>query len=99
PPPSSPLFPYTTLFRSLLPLHSDHFVEGDRLADRIVVGGGVGADLFELADVARLLLARCHQRPDLGDALLLDIEESGADGGHQRSEEHTSELQSPYDRV
>src|SRR5690606_41298778 len=76
PPPSSPLFPYTTLFRS----DGRH---PDLLAHQIdrTVHGVVGGDDTRRRDLAGLtvggLLARA--RDDL-------------DG--QRSEEHTSELQS-----
>src|SRR5256885_8581623 len=60
-PPRSTLFPYTTLFRSLLELLRDRV--GDQL------------------------------RVDLGLADLLDVHM------HLRSEEHTSELQSPCNLV
>src|SRR5437867_10014667 len=66
-PPRSPLFPYTTLFRSLRGLH------------------GVGLDRH--ADGHRVHRAA----RDVADHL------HGLRGG--RSEEHTSELQSPYDLV
>src|SRR5437879_9645585 len=63
PPPRSTLFPYTTLFRSLLDSYHDR-----RTAFEFIVNA---------ADVKR-------------DVLL------GDDGGYSdRSEEHTSELQSP----
>src|SRR5437867_7892511 len=69
PPPSSTLFPYTTLFRSdLCGLERIVFVRRPR--DACLVPGRIAGQ---------------HQ---------------GADLAHQpRSEEHTSELQSPYDLV
>src|SRR5437762_3664439 len=63
PPPRSTLFPYTTLFRSLL-----------QVGDLIVVDGGLDRDRREQVALA-LLELRQHAR--------------------ERSEEHTSELQSP----
>src|SRR2546425_12269372 len=90
-PPRSTLFPYTTLFRS---------------RDGVVVGGGVGPDLLELADVPVHFGRRGHERPELLDLRLAHVQEAGAVRGEQplvqagavevavRSEEHTSELQS-----
>src|ERR1019366_10081870 len=49
--------------------------------DGVEIGGGMGADLFELPDVVFLRGAGRHQRPGGGDAGLLYIEETGADGG------------------
>src|SRR5438874_10756629 len=76
-PPRSTLFPYTTLFRSL--------VEPD------VVGGD---EMTPLQDLERLLGA---VDPDGGP------ERAGGDGRagrrYERSEEHTSELQSRRDLV
>src|SRR5437762_10676217 len=76
PPPRSPLFPYTTLFRSLL---RDRDVDG--LADPRRRRRGQALRVAELADphpsAARRLPGPGHRHPD------------------PRSEEHTSELQSP----
>src|SRR5438876_2465738 len=68
-PPRSTLFPYTTLFRSLL---AARHVDG-HARDEVRVAGGEEADHARLVD-------------GLGDA-------------PQRSEEHTSELQSPVHLV
>src|SRR5690606_40110787 len=80
-PPRSPLFPYTTLFRSLA-------VEPDRdehAAER-------GLDLRCLVELGPHALVEQLIQPGGG------VEVVRADGGrlgeHQRSEEHTSELQS-----
>src|SRR5207248_9363881 len=72
-PPSSTLFPYTTLFRS----HHQH--RFDRGASRLPVHGGV---------LRRE--AWCPWSHASGCA---------RSGCQRRSEEHTSELQSPYDLV
>src|SRR5260221_2230335 len=73
-PPRSTLFPYTTLFRSLL-----HVQLADQAAQRLVVDA-VGLAL----GVERV-------------ALLVDAAQAQLD--LQRSEEHTSELQSHSDLV
>src|SRR5256885_7237636 len=82
-PPRSTLFPYTTLFRS-----------GD-VMDRAVARRGVG----ELPGIL----------PGVGDELRISRRRDGRvhreegrqgrDGGDTRSEEHTSELQSPCNLV
>src|SRR5207248_8290432 len=98
PPPTSPLFPYTTLFRShLRPQRADvdQLVEVERflreLADRDQ--RSVDADRAHRdVDARAVEQARIAQRMRLVDA--------AADRGDDlRSEEHTSELQSPYDLV
>src|SRR5690606_40419101 len=86
-PPRPPLFPYTTLFRSLA-VHT----RGVPLADDVDLAalaaktpGLVGAELRNLVNEAALAAARrdaqAVARQDFEDAL-------------ERSEEHTSELQS-----
>src|SRR5256885_11677944 len=77
-PPRSPLFPYTTLFRSLQP--ADGHVEHQRPRK-----AGQGRPVERRAGLARLLVAG-----DQGD---------GAGVTTVRSEEHTSELQSPCNLV
>src|SRR5256885_3985727 len=82
-PPRSTLFPYTTLFRSELVGEDDR---GDhREQQRRRAGEPWALACFELAD---------RRRERGADA------EAGSDQQHQpRSEEHTSELQSPCNLV
>src|SRR5699024_11330760 len=84
PPPSSPLFPYTTLFRSYF-----HDTEATH--------AGMPASSFEAAASACVLtLARIlSTNPHAGWA---DLPRAFA-GATFRSEEHTSELQSRFDLV
>src|SRR3712207_8338702 len=81
-PPRSTLFPYTTLFRSRLPV-----VEGRLVADE----DDAAAALQELGGPLALKLTRAGlvHKSELG-ALALDL----ATEDDVRSEEHTSELQS-----
>src|SRR5690348_18059985 len=80
-PPTSTLFPYTTLFRSRV-------LDG-AVAHQVAVGEEVGAE--GAADVAL---------PVVDDATL-HVHQVGVGGvgGGDRSEEHTSELQSPVHLV
>src|SRR5438445_6217182 len=74
-PPTSTLFPYTTLFRSLRPGHGGGHRRGSEpaMSERIRIAPSVlSADLTRLAEQVGQVLA----------------------GGADRSEEHTSELQS-----
>src|SRR5256885_5153850 len=94
PPPRSPLFPYTTLFRSAGAAERDPGVAGeaaarerDRAAARRQAGSG-------------------RQRVELRPGLVADEGQSDVDvhaaatgRGPVRSEEHTSELQSPCNLV
>src|SRR5256885_6635426 len=64
-PPRSTLFPYTTLFRSLIAFWREHFVDS-AIEDLKIPFGAVATDLHS---------------------------------GAERSEEHTSELQSPCNLV
>src|SRR5207248_7853182 len=90
--PSSPLFPYTTLFRSQVGVEVECKVAEAILPRHYQQGfhstatcGAIGA----AAGAARLLgLDRQTTRCALGLA-----------ASQARSEEHTSELQSPYDLV
>src|SRR3712207_7678659 len=78
-PPRSTLFPYTTLFRSL---------RGQRLAVR----GGDRAPQQVLADVAQQ--RQVQLVGDLTGIAEAPVERVAQEGHDQRSEEHTSELQS-----
>src|SRR5690242_20963109 len=95
PPPSSTLFPYTTLFRSAY-----RGLSGSDLAED-VVGGGVGVvaveELFEcLVELVTVQSAGTVevQSGENGGAVL-----AGDGGDRVRSEEHTSELQSHVNLV
>src|SRR5207248_9191458 len=81
--PTSTLFPYTTLFRSCFTLVINRSVNG-------ITEKSHDAFYFLLAiqiySKIRYFRRQFHQR----NQLYFD---------HQRSEEHTSELQSPYDLV
>src|SRR5258708_39553926 len=91
-PPRSTLFPYTTLFRSEQHVHA---VDGrKRLAGR--EQGGLEAELGDdRSEVGDALRAELVDRLDDADLVpeLLQPEDVLEDG--PRSEEHTSELQSP----
>src|SRR5207248_5944988 len=76
-PPTSPLFPYTTLFRSEPPVLAARSLCGP--VDELGPGQEVDGDVLA------------------GRDLLLEVPPPGAEP--VRSEEHTSELQSPYDLV
>src|SRR5207248_5720320 len=97
-PPSSPLFPYTTLFRS-------------GRADEVVVEVqlvGLAAEPSHPLHAREELRLEAILRPldlagrrprlsDLADLLVDHARELGEVVPRPRSEEHTSELQSPYD--
>src|SRR5256885_15905320 len=95
-PPRSTLFPYTTLFRSLVAV--------ERL-DQRPVGARAGEPAFD--QVGGPLVAELNRRRlqllaprDLVDQLLRALDQRRL-AAHQRerSEEHTSELQSPCNLV
>src|SRR5437867_7474313 len=82
PPPTSTLFPYTTLFRSAVGIEEKHIGLAGLDADD--VGAPRGAH-------------DCVGNGGIGDQHILDV---ARQVDHTiRSEEHTSELQSPYDLV
>src|SRR5690242_21280871 len=92
-PPCSTLFPYTTLFRSVLLPH---------VGDRVTVGVGRrtgqrerraerdGVRRRRYGHHRRVVSGRCHAEPTVVDRATL---------GRLRSEEHTSELQSHVNLV
>src|SRR3712207_4897765 len=80
-PPRSTLFPYTTLFRSVLDL-----VRPDDHTGAVDVTGLVELDVLRHA----LLVVGVHPRQQVGPGLLAGLVAVNQD----RSEEHTSELQS-----
>src|SRR5436189_575153 len=83
-PPRSTLFPYTTLFRSpLVPVEAEP-LEG--LEDRgdVLVGRARTVGVLDPEDEGPAVVARVEP-----------VEQRGARATTARSEEHTSELQSP----
>src|SRR2546427_6647449 len=78
-PPRSTLFPYTTLFRSLL-----EEVSALRVEEQVIAG---------------LQAQRAQRLGDDGDFLLVGAERDERALGVERSEEHTSELQSQSNLV
>src|SRR3989454_8425541 len=101
-PPRSTLFPYTTLFRSLPP--NGHLTPNDRtelrgvrqLQTRGRRRRGHVAVILDGRPARRGSLLRLDQDHAVRRAAAVDREE-GSRGG--RSEEHTSELQSPCNLV
>src|SRR5207248_11752458 len=91
-PPSSPLFPYTTLFRSRCQ-RAEIADRQPRCADRAVRGGTRQGSLSAAADHR----SGGHAIRPTAEILLHAAQ--GAVRRSARSEEHTSELQSPYDLV
>src|SRR5207248_11138806 len=98
PPPRSNPFPYTTLFRSYHGDMAAYRAAKQRLFTDLLKTGGaavLNADSPEFADLAALCRDRRHPVIGYGTAAAeLRIVERVP-----RSEEHTSELQSPYDLV
>src|SRR5256885_6482162 len=91
-PPRSTLFPYTTLFRSHFALDQlAHAVGG--LGDRLVAGADNHFDLAGRALESQALEGRDHQVGARAVAAVRGL------GLLPRSEEHTSELQSPCNLV
>src|SRR5688572_21062148 len=91
-PPRSTLFPYTTLFRSVLIRRSSwpSFVLG-RIRPREAVQGDWQRHESRMDEPARIFLPRRQRRSRVDREL--------DDGVRQRSEEHTSELQSQSNLV
>src|SRR5207248_10140347 len=89
-PPTSTLFPYTTLFRS--------DVTGlQRIHRRLRIGHRDPLDAIDLGHLAAGGPARGFLARHIVLVLLISRLHAGLKFG--RSEEHTSELQSPYDLV
>src|SRR5437879_9356818 len=80
-PPRSTLFPYTTLFRS----HHTQEVHGHEN----------GIDAQEGDPEVQFAQSFAHHPPEHLRKPIIGRGEDAEDGGHTRSEEHTSELQSP----
>src|SRR5256886_10647740 len=85
-PPSSPLFPYTTLFRSL---HPERYSAEQLLAAQLYWSRRTWGEYGAISESPALLLRFCLERrlPDLQFFFTMRTME-------ERSEEHTSELQS-----
>src|SRR5207248_6693622 len=96
PPPTPTLFPYTTLFRS----HFGHHAVG--ALERCAIGQNHCGDVVALVFVRHEAPRR--EAPQPGGERNHPHEQrrpdpAAADHPRDRSEEHTSELQSPYDLV
>src|SRR5205823_15082132 len=91
-PPSSTLFPYTTLFRSYEPFHPAVFRSRDDLVGIEVRGMEDGRRFIAIAPFA---VGECVHR-EMEEAVELHFVpvELARRGDGARSEEHTSELQS-----
>src|SRR5207248_10323298 len=98
PPPRSPLFPYTTLFRSDIKLHEITVPEVKAARDvagadaRIMLDTNCPWTVVQAIEMARRLAP-------LGLRWLEEPVFPPENVEGLRSEEHTSELQSPYDLV
>src|SRR5207248_9289731 len=96
PPPSSTLFPYTTLFRSAPRTRAPARSGAARRSPRL------RRSYLSSCDDAGLRAASAEERMFIGHyttALAMKRVEPRLSLGLLRSEEHTSELQSPYDLV
>src|SRR5207248_9306879 len=87
-PPRSTLFPYTTLFRS----------EADKLGKQFKYASTRGVPfVVVIGEEERARGEVALKEMSTGEQRALNREQAGAE--IRRSEEHTSELQSPYDLV
>src|SRR5256885_12311315 len=86
-PPRSTLFPYTTLFRSL---YSRSVNAGILRRNTVFPGGSVNGYIYFLAS---------GKYPEYQHVVALRFPHSDVDVEFNRSEEHTSELQSPCNLV
>src|SRR5205807_10165421 len=97
-PPSSNLFPYTTLFRSLKP---------EQVREAIAKSRSIDRDLFQRIDKLLPTLDNEEERAAVQQARVAMKDYQDAREGwyvllpddKERSEEHTSELQSPCNLV
>src|SRR5207244_4616802 len=88
PPPSSPLFPYTTLFRSETAVDQ----EGRSIHIARLVAGQEERGVGDLARLGQASHGQVHAPALVGARVF--VEDAHQERG-LRSEEHTSELQSP----
>src|SRR5205085_12095067 len=95
-PPTSPLFPYTTLFRSDLRERLARLRARDRRIrrQRREAAGANGTQLPR-----RGLRAKLVQRPSAARGSEVDLRVQLGEARERRSEEHTSELQSQSNLV
>src|SRR5256885_8010599 len=91
PPPRSTLFPYPTLFRSDVALEGK--AGSDASHGRVGQDGDIQATRLVVAAEGGGHLGHLHERKDAF------LHASAAAGAADRSEEHTSELQSPCNLV
>src|SRR5207248_11054130 len=95
-PPSSSLFPYTTLFRSRFAAGLD----AGAILDAAEAAGPRRADTGRAAVITRIAVVGVVRAGARAGAEVVGAVVAVVAGLHQRrSEEHTSELQSPYDLV
>src|SRR5207248_9973655 len=90
PHPPHTLFPYTTLFRSINPGMVE--TEGTQ------TGGIIDSDMHKQV-IAQTPLGRTGVPEDIATAAVFLASNDSSWITGERSEEHTSELQSPYDLV
>ena len=80
--PIRPAVPQITQPRGLT-LAADRIVKGQRFGNGVVIGGRVGADLLEFADVLGARRAGRRQRPQSLDVFPSDVEKPRADRREQ----------------
>src|SRR5207248_9502873 len=93
PPPRSTLFPYTTLFRSLVKIPDEHAGGRELRPNKMGVANRPEASARQDSNERKFAQARSEKSMSADDGDFHRTNETG------RSEEHTSELQSPYDLV
>src|SRR5207249_12283049 len=97
PPPTSPLFPYTTPFRSI----DMKFGSGEISGTFWVVVNSVATNLTDAAELVVMTgsFTGHVQVRDLPTGRIIEILPGSVFKQEMRSEEHTSELQSRFDLV